>query len=208
MNVLRNSMKLCGEALRPLLRLGRFLRRSDGTAAVEMALWTAVIIVPMASVFDIGEYTYRKMQVENAAEMAVQAAWHACDPSELPAVQNCTGLANTGLLATLRTAAQSTSLGTNVTIAATTTAVTEGYYCTNNGTGALVLVGTEGHLSPTAVAPVAPSPNDCHTVVGTGTPGDYIQVTVSYTYSPLFSGLSIASFLPTPITKQAWMRLK
>lgn len=180
-----------------------FACRTDGAAAVEMALWATILTLPMLSVVDLGVYTYKKMQVENAAEMAVQAAWRFCDSTAtLPAVQNCKP--NAGLLVdALRAAAQSTTLTTNVTVALT--GVTEGYYCTNSS-GALQLVGTAGSLSP-ATAPVAPTPNDCSTVLGTAKPGDFIQVTVSYTYTPTFSGISMAGLLPTPITKTAWMRL-
>ena len=38
-------------------------------------------------------------------------------------------------------------------------------------------------------------------------PGDYVQVTASYPYEPIFSQASVASLLTTPITKTAWMRL-
>jgi len=32
-------------------------------------------------------------------------------------------------------------------------------------------------------------------------------ITTSYTYTPIFSAVSIASSLTSPITRQAWMRL-
>jgi hypothetical protein len=34
-----------------------------------------------------------------------------------------------------------------------------------------------------------------------------VQVTASYSYVPLFSRISVASLLTSPITRQAWMRL-
>jgi len=38
-------------------------------------------------------------------------------------------------------------------------------------------------------------------------PGDYVLITVSYTYTPVFAAVSIASVLASPITRTAWMRL-
>ncbi len=181
------------------LRLSTYRSRTDGAAAVEMALWVSVLTVPFLSISDLGIYAYSKMQVENASQMAAQSAWQYCGTSaQIPAVTNCTNLQTV-----MTNAAQSTTLSTHVTVA--TAAITEGYYCTNSS-GALQLVGTAGTLS---TAPVAPSPNNCDTVLGTGvTPADYVQVTASYTYAPIFAHISVASFLPTTISKQSWIRLQ
>jgi hypothetical protein len=60
----------------------------------------------------------------------------------------------------------------------------------------------------------APSgvPATCASVVAgsTAAPGDYITITVTYTYHPVFKGLSVLSVLggSTPvITRTAWSRL-
>ena len=52
--------------------------------------------------------------------------------------------------------------------------------------------------------PLIPLTRSCGS---TTAPGDYVQVTVSYPYEPIFSQASLASLLTTPITKTAWMRL-
>jgi Flp pilus assembly protein TadG len=182
-------------------RLADPAANEDGAAAIEMALWTVAIVVPLLSATDIGIYSYQRMQVENAAQMAAQAAWQYCSTGAmLPVVQNCSNL-----LTVMTTAAQNTTLGTNVTVPATS--VTEGFYCTDSS-GALVSVGTTGTLSP-LVSPSRPASNNCNSVLGSGAvPGDYVQVTATYTYTPVFGRISVASLLPGTISRQAWMRLQ
>jgi hypothetical protein len=51
------------------------------------------------------------------------------------------------------------------------------------------------------------SPSKCSDKGGT-TPGDYLAVTVSYTFKPLFSGVSVAGLLPSPITKTTLIPMK
>jgi Flp pilus assembly protein TadG len=176
--------------------LASFSRNTRGVAATEFVLWLTVLVLPLLNVVDLSMYMYQRMQVEAAAQAAVQAAWNACNTSALLPTKNCTGV-----LTTMQTAAQGTSLGANVALTAAN--VTEGYYC-SNGSGALVLVGTAGS---TTVAPTKPS--NCTSVLATNTkaPGDYLQATTSYTYSPLFPYASIVSLLNTTVTKTAWMRL-
>lgn len=178
-----------------------FARDTRGAAAVELVLWLAVLIVPLLSAVDLGAYAFRRMQLDTAAQAAVQAAWKICDSaSELPATKSPTSC-GPDLVTTMTTAAQSTSLGTSVTVAAPI----EGYYCAGSG-NTLLLVGATGTVSS---PPAKPAPFDCHTVVtgSTAAPGDYIQATASFAYAPLFPQLSVASLLTTPITRTAWMRL-
>jgi Flp pilus assembly protein TadG len=180
----------------PLVR--PFVRDTRGAAAAEFVLWLAVLGVPLLSVVDLGVFALQKMQLELASQASVQTAWHRCDtPAKLPATRNCTGLASA-----MATAAQSTSLGTAVTIAEGSPV--EGYYCTDGG-GPLQVVGATG----TIASPLTATRPNCSTVTtGSTTPaGDYIKVTVNYTYTPVFAGVSIASLLPTTITRTAWMRL-
>lgn len=181
-------------------RSPRFLRDTRGAAAVEFVLWLAVLVVPLLSAVDLGVYAFQRMQLEAAGQAGAQAAWHLCDSSaKLPATKNCANLATT-----ITQAAQTTSLGTNVTVAAGYPL--EGYFCANSsqallpaGTG---MTWTVGQTPPT-------KPANCSAVVsGSKTaPGDYIQVKVSYAYSPVFPAVSIASLLTTPITRTAWTRL-
>jgi Flp pilus assembly protein TadG len=180
-----------------------FWRDTRGAAAAEFVLCLTMLTIPLLNVINIGLYAYERMQVESAAEAAVQMAWHTCSASTQLPTKNCSGIA-----ATMLTAAQSaTSLSTNVTMATTTSAATsaivEGYYC-SNGSGALTQVGTLG--TPSTVPGSVPS--TCTSVItgSTVTPGDYIQATASAPYASLFSGLSLIS-LPTTITRTAWMRL-
>jgi hypothetical protein len=143
------------------------------------------------------------MQLQMGAQAGAQAAWNACDPGKytLPATTSSTQC-GVNLLTTVTSAAQSTSLGTSVTVSS----IVEGYYCAD-ASGNLLLVGSTGTIG----SPPAKPTSSCKTVVATSTsetPGDYLQVTTSYTYAPIFSGLSIASALTTPITQTAWVRLK
>lgn len=180
-----------------------FLRDTKGAAAVEFVLWCALIVVPMLSAVDIGIYAYEKMQVEAAAQAAVQAAFHSCDASQLPAASKCANV-----LTTMRTAAQSTSLGSAVTLA-TAMPPTEGYYCIDSNSQ-MVLVGSSTQIvGGTGTAPTAPSPFNCSSVRSGSTdqPGDYLAVTVTYNYTTLFSGISVANLLATEIRRTAWMRL-
>lgn len=132
------------------------------------------------------------MELENATEMGAQAAWKTCDPNnnQVPATTNCSGLTTA-----ITNAVHGTSLGTTVLLQSGSPA--EGYYCVNNA-GALQYVSD-----------VSSKPADC-TVAGSPTlqPGDYITVTTSYSYTPLFPGITVASAFATPIIKSAMMRLE
>lgn len=181
------------------VRAAKFWGDEAGAAAAEFVLWLGLLVLPLINAVDLGVYVFRKMQVEMAAQAGTHAVWRLCDTSsELPAVTNCSGLATT-----IQAAVQSTTLGSTVTVAAGSPV--EGYYCVNSS-GDLTLVGAAGALGS---APTRPSPFNCATQIGGSTtaPGDYVQVTVSYPYAPIFSQASVASLLTTPITKTAWMRL-
>jgi Flp pilus assembly protein TadG len=175
-----------------------------GAAAVELALWISILIVPVLNVADLGLYAYQSMQLRQSAQVAAQAAWKLCDPSQgnyLPAATNCPNLRTT-----LATAASGTSLGANAVVQTSH----EQYYCTN-ASGGLVAVGTQGDINTSGsnTVPSPPSPNDCSSVVtgSTTRPADYIQITVNYAYSPLFRQVSVVSLLATPISQTAWMRM-
>jgi Flp pilus assembly protein TadG len=161
-----------------------------GVAAVEFGLFSVLLFASLANVTDVSIYIYQRMQVENATEVAAQAALKTCGSSNsLPATINCANL-----LTAVQTAMQSTSLGTAVTLQ--NGSPSEGYYCVN-ASGALQLVSG-----------VASKPADCS---GAGMPalqpGDYITIATTFTYTPIFAKLSVAATFPTPITKTAILRL-
>ncbi len=178
--------------MRTRLALRRFGAGTCGAAAAEFALLLPLLAIPVLNVVDLGSYAYDRMQLDNSAQAAAQVVWAKCaTQGYVPATvdANCTAI-----LSTITTAAaQATALGTEVTV----TGWTEGYYCQVGGS--LVLAG----------AVTADKPADCSAAGGssTDTPGDYILVTATYTYTPIFSAVSVVSLLPSTVTRTAYMRL-
>lgn len=192
---------------KPYLRmaaLGKFRAfraGAQGLVGIEFAITGLTLALGLANAVDVGNYIYRRMEVENAADVGAQAAHNTCVPpcstpqsclpAKLPATQNCS------LLKTAITSAiQSTSLSAAVALASGYP--TEGYYCTT-ASNALKYMGSVS----------SPPPADCSAAGNAGvSPGDYIQVGVTYPYQPLFSGLSVMSALGwTSISKTSWMRM-
>ena len=163
-----------------------------GVSAIEFALFASFLSLALANVADVSIYIYQRMQVENATQVAAQAAWKACDLPQLPATlnSNCPGLATA-----IQNALASTSLGARVSLV--TGSPSEGYYCVNSS-NTLERVADITSQKPT----------DC-TAAGMPSlqPGDYIQVQTTFPYTPLFPGLSVSSTFPTPINRTAIMRL-
>jgi Flp pilus assembly protein TadG len=158
---------------RPLIR---WLANDDGTAMVEFALAAPILVLLLLNLFDFSVLIWSTMQTDYSAQMGAQAAFKLCGGGNPPALTNCTGLGTA-----VTTAAQSTSLGTGVTLASGFPG--EEFYCVSGTT--LQSIGT----SP-------PSPYNCSTANpsnAAATPGDYIVVKVNYSYTPTFSGLSLAS---------------
>lgn len=171
--------------------LDAFGCNARAAAAVEFALPAMLLVVGLLNAVDVGYYAFIRMEVENAAQVGAQAAWKTCyDPSSmLPATQNCTGL-NTAIT----TAIQSTSLGSSVLLASGYP--TEGYYCVDSS-NTLQSVGS-----------LSSKPANCSGVGNASTsPGDYIQVGVTYAYAPLFVVSVMSASGITSITKTSWMRL-
>ena len=172
--------------------LGNFQGDTEGVAAVEFALLAMLLITAALNAFDIGRFAYQRMQVENASYDGAQAAWKTCnDPiTMLPATQNCSGLS-----AAVTTAVQSTSLGSAVALPSS--GLVEGYYCVN-ATNSLQAVGT-----------LTSKPANCAAAGNaSATPGDYLQVTVTFTYAPMFPGITVMGTRGTSaITRTSWMRL-
>ena len=162
-----------------------------GASALEFAIFVPPLVFGLLNTADISIYIYKRMELENATEMAVQAAWKTCDPSQgyLPATTSCPGL-----MAAITNAAHSTTLGNQVSIQGSPS---EGYYCLNSS-GALQYIG------PVTSNP----PADCSATGLAGQqPADYIQVTTTFAYAPLFPGTTVASMFTTPIVKTGMMRL-
>ncbi len=103
--------------------------RSDqsGASALEFSMFAGLLIFGLLNTVDISVYIYKRMQLENATEMAAQAAWKACDPSQgyLPATTSCPGLTNA-----ITGGVQSTTLGDQVAIQAGSPS--EAFYCLND----------------------------------------------------------------------------
>jgi len=160
-----------------------------GVAAIEFGIFSILLFASLANVTDVSIYVYQRMQVENATQVAAQAAWKACDLPQLPATVNCPGLATA-----VANALKSTSLGTRVALQAGSPS--EGYYCINSSNALQY------------VSDVSSKPADC-TAAGMPSlqPGDYIQVQTTFTYTPLFPGFSVASTFASPINRTAFMRL-
>jgi len=163
-----------------------------GVAAIEFGIFSVVLALALANVVDVTMYLYQRMQAENATEVAAQAAWKACDLTVLPLTTDCSSLAAS--VNAVQSALASTSLGTRVALVSGSPTV--GYYCVNSS-NALQYVSN-----------ISSKPADC-TVAGTPTlqPGYYIQIQTTYTYTPIFPGMSIAGTFPTPINRTSLMRL-
>jgi Flp pilus assembly protein TadG len=171
------------------LSLARRLRKdSRGVAAIEFAFIASFLAVSFLNAADVALFLFDRLQVENAAEMGVQAVWASCDLNHTPATTKCSNVSST-----VSTAVHSTALGSHVSVASGYP--TEGYYCVNSS-GALQYM-----------ADTSNKPADCSGagMAGNG-PGDYIQVQVTYTYAPMFS-FTVASVLPTTISETATLRL-
>ena len=180
-----------GTFLSAIARNRRFASDVRGTSAIEFSFFASMLSLALLNVTDVSAYIYKRMEVENAAQMGVQAAFKACDPSNgyLPATTNCPSLTTA-----VTSAVQSTSLGTTVQVQ--TGSLSEGYYC----------LSSSGSLQ--YVSSISDKPADCSSVgMATMQPEDYIQVTTSYSYSPMFPGVSVAGVFGNTITKTAMIRL-
>jgi Flp pilus assembly protein TadG len=184
----------------PALRncLLRFRSDARGAAAVEFGLVGLMFITGVLNAFELGRFAYQRMQVENAAYAGAQAAWATCDPSSMvPATLILTTTQTTkcpNLNTAVTRAIHGTSLDTKVSLGPT--GITEGYYCVNSS-GAFQLVGT-----------VSSKPANCSTAGNASAlPGDYIQVNVTFSYTPLLPLSVMGMRGASTITKTSWMRL-
>lgn len=173
------------------MRLRAILTDVRATAGAEMALVLPIVSVLFLNVADATSYIYSKMQVDLAAQDAVGFARTMCStPAKLPATVNCSGVQ-----AAMQTAARATSLGSGVTLGTAVGA----WYC-SNASSELVEVAAIG----------ATPPANCSAVLSgsTARPGEYLRVTASYTFTPLFAAVSVAASLPSQIQRTAWIRMQ
>ncbi len=155
--------------------LCRLFRARRGNAAIEFALIGSIFAVLLLNIVDFAFLIWSQMEVDHAAEAGVQAAYNTCSSGTMPATTNCPTMNSV-----ITNAAQSTSLGSSVTLASGSPA--EAYYCTAGTT-----------LQPPDGYPYnePPSPFDCSQYGNpTTAPGDYVRVSVNYSFTPLFGGLS------------------
>jgi Flp pilus assembly protein TadG len=172
-------------------KLRAFPQDACATAAIEFAGAAMFLVMGLLNATDLGYYMYQRMEVENAAHAGAQAAWKTCydQSSMLPATENCPGLNGA-----ITTAIQSTSLGNAVALASGYP--TEGYYCVNSSN----VLQSVGSLSA--------KPSDCSAAgSSTTSPGDYVQVEVTYAYSPLFAVSVMGLSSVRSIIKTSWMLL-
>ena len=164
-----------------------------GVSAIEFSFFAGLLSFAMLNTADVSIYIYKRMELENATQMGAQAAWKTCDPLKgyLPATTSCPGLTTA-----ITNAVQSTSLGTKVSLQSGSPA--EGYYC----------VDSSGKLQK--LSPVTSSkPTNCSAVgMASLQPADYIEITTTFAYAPLFPGITVAGVFATPITKTALMRME
>jgi len=165
--------------------LGRIETDRRGASAVEFALIGPIFIVLLINVVDFAILIWSRMQVDYAAAAGAQAAYNRCQ-TDLNCRSNWT--------APVTTAAQSTSLGTDVSAI-----VSERYFCTVNAT----LQPQEG-LSP----PPPTLPTNCSAQGDPNTkPADYVTVSVNYIFNPVIAGPF--SFIQSqPLTAMAMQSLQ
>ena len=168
--------------------LRRFRAAQDGVAAVEMALIGGVLFAALINAVEVGHYGLAMMQLNNAAQAGVAAAYGSCDAAHLPATQNCPALADT-----VATALQSTSLGEDVALEGQ---LTEGWYCVTNAK-TLQFVGSP--LSKPADCSVTQNPSI--------SPGLYLTVQAKYDYKPIFPGTVTQTFT-NPLKRSAMARFQ
>jgi Flp pilus assembly protein TadG len=199
---------------------GHFARGERGAAAVELVLILGLMTIPLFNVIDMAFYAYNSMQTQNAAQMAVQAAFSNCNTSNsLPASTTCYGsnsANNMTLYDVVNQGLQESALGATATL--NSSQVVDGYFCSTSA-NVLTPVGTLGYAyADTGLVGASPSssdtaPSDTSTTCGAGfadssaSPGEYVTVTVTHNYTSIIPWASVTSLLPSPMTATAYARL-
>jgi Flp pilus assembly protein TadG len=175
----------------PQLRSPRYSGDETGAAAVEMALFLVILAPLLLNVIDVGFYLYKRTEVENAAQVAAQAAWSQCDTPPT-AAQTLSGVCP-GLTSVVTAAVKTTTLSDAVTWANVGSIDTDSGYRCPDGTNSVFTNATN-------------SPSTCTST--TAKSGYYVKVSVSYPYRPMFQGATLAALFPSTITATSWMRIK
>ncbi|HEX2555491.1 MAG TPA: TadE family protein [Microvirga sp.] len=185
-------------ALRASAALRTLARDERGATAVEFAFISGALVILLLNGIDIGRYAYLREQVEKAAQAGAHAIWLQCDTLELPVLSKCADEAKPA--SNWKPAATSaifrTLLGKDTDAAndaVTLGSLVEGYFCPTSA-GTLV-----------AVANPSSPPGTC--LAGT-TPGIYVQLQVTYAYTPIFGDLSVSRLFGTSISKTSHMRMQ
>jgi Flp pilus assembly protein TadG len=169
--------------------LARLRHDVRGLAAIEFALIASFMAMSMLNVVDVSLFLYDRLQVNNATQVGAQAAWQACDINHVPVTTKCPGMT-----AAVTAAVQSTSLGTALQLQSGYPS--DGYYCPSSG-------GTLQYVSDYSSPPA-----NCSAAGNAGlTPAEYVKVQTTYTYTPIFTGLSVVSILPATITATSYVRV-
>lgn len=170
-------------------RIRQLRKDNRGLAAIEFALIAGFLSVAVLNVADVSVFLFDQLQVNNATQMGVQAAWATCDLNHVPATTKCPAMNGA-----VTTAIQSTSLGNSVQLQGGSPS--EGWYCVSS-------TGTLQYMSD-----YANPPDDCTAAgVPTTAPADFVKVQTTYAYSPIFPGLSVAAVFPAHITSTSYVRL-
>jgi Flp pilus assembly protein TadG len=160
-----------------------------GLAAIEFALIASFLAMAILNVVDVSVFLFDRLEANNATQMGAQAVWQTCDLNHLPVTSKCPAMS-----AAVTAAVQSSSLGTAVQLQ--TGSPTDGFYCVSTG-------GTLQYVSDYSAPPA-----NCFAAGNSGAaPAEYVQVQTTYTYAPVFPGLSVVSILPTAIASSSWVRL-
>jgi hypothetical protein len=181
--------------------LRRYRRDESGTASSELVLVVWLLSIPVLWITDVTYYVYQRMEVGTATQAAAQAIWSTCNAtSMMPATVKCSGMA------TARDAAvASTSLGTNVSV----TSTTEDYYCLVGSPA--TLYGLVAHSKMSSLTATKPANCAANGIGGSSTdsPGDYVYVTTTFTFTPIFPGFSLVTMfgLPSTLTETVWTRI-
>lgn len=156
---------------------------------MEFALLATVLTIPVLNVIDLCGYVYDMMAVQNAAQAGAQAAGVVCGtPTKRPALTNCPEITTV-----VQSAAQSTWLGTS--IAPGSISISEHWYCVSSNS----VAWTEVTSTTTNCGGSGGSSND--------KPGDYVQVQITYNYTPLIPSVSLTTVLGTVISPTSYMRV-
>lgn len=176
----------------PRLRgsLKAFGRDRRGTAAIEFAFFASFLSVATLNVAEISMYIFQRMQVENAAQMAVEAAYKACDTSHIPATTSCPGL-NTAVTNSV----QGTPLGARVQL--TAGSPSEAYYCITAQNGLQYMSSVDN------------KPADCSAAGNAAAqPADYLTIQTTFNYTPMFAGLTVGGLFGSTIQRTTTMRMQ